>query len=96
MAENQSVHRREIEKQVISSDIKSEKRGQWFAFILFLILIVGSFYLVYLGKYFGIAGIVSAIVGGIAIFINNKKIQAIEIAGKDKEMIENKPNETDK
>lgn len=96
MAKNQSVHRREIEKQVISSDIKSEKRGQWFAFILFLILIVGSFYLVYLGKYFGIAGIVSAIVGGIAIFINNKKTQAIEIAGKDKEMIENKPNKTDK
>ena len=27
MAKNQSVHRREIEKQVISSDIKSEKRG---------------------------------------------------------------------
>lgn len=95
MAKNQSNHRIEIEKQVISNDIKSEKRGQWFAFILFIILIAGSFYLVYLGKYLGIAGIVSAIVGGIAIFINNRKTQGIEIAGKDKEMIENKPNKTD-
>lgn len=95
MANNQSNHRIEIEKQVISSDIKSEKRGQWFAFILFLILIVGSFYLIYLGKYLGVAGVVSAIVGGIAIFINNKKAQRIEIDDKDKEMIENRPSKTD-
>ncbi len=95
MAKNQSNHRIEIEKQVISSDIKSEKRGQWFAFILFLILIVGSFCLIYLGKYLGVAGVVSAIVGGIAIFINNKKTQRIEIDGKDKEMIENRPSKID-
>lgn len=95
MAKNQSNHRIEIEKQVISSDIKSEKRGQWFAFILFLILILGSFYLIYLGKYLGVAGVVSAIVGGIAIFINNKKTQRIEIDGKDKEMIENRPSKID-
>ena len=95
MANNQSHHRIEIEKQVISSDIKSEKRGQYFAFILFLILIVGSFYLIYLGKYLGVAGVVSAIAGGIAIFINNKKTQRIEIDSKDKEMIENRPNKVD-
>lgn len=95
MAKNQSNHRIEIEKQVISSDIKSEKRGQWFAFILFFILIVGSFYLIYLGKYLGVAGVVSAIVGGIAIFINNKKTQRIEIDSKDKKMIENRPGKID-
>lgn len=45
MAERQSAHRQEIEKMVIESNCRAQSRGQWFAFVLALVVIGGGVYL---------------------------------------------------
>ena len=50
MAEKQSKHRIEIEKQVIKNDIRSSHLGKILGFLLALTSIVGSIFLLYLGK----------------------------------------------
>jgi len=42
MAENQSVHRKELEKKVIESDIARSKWGQILGFIIAIIGLIGA------------------------------------------------------
>lgn len=46
MAENQSSHRHQIESQVVVSNIRNEKTGQWMAFFLTAMLMIFGFYLI--------------------------------------------------
>ena len=55
--EKQSDHRRALEKKVINSNIKNERIGQIFAFILAILVIWIGGFLIYLGK--NIAGLVA-------------------------------------
>lgn len=93
MAKNQSDHRIDIEKKVIESNISAEKRGQNFAFILFFVMIIGSFILIYFGKNIGIASLVAVFVSGIGLFLKTKQNQDNEIKKKDLDMLENLPEE---
>lgn len=60
MAENQSRHRQKMEQEVVFSQIRDNKRGHWFGFIVALICIIGGFILIYLGKEVqGMAAVIS-------------------------------------
>jgi uncharacterized membrane protein len=50
MAEKQSAHRQALEKAVVESNCKAQSRGQWFAFILALVVICGGVYLLAEGR----------------------------------------------
>lgn len=50
MAENQSAHRQEIERKVVSSNINNEKLGMHFAFIITSIIVVASVFLIYVNR----------------------------------------------
>ena len=50
MAERQSEHRQKLETIVIESNCKAQSRGQWFAFVLALMVIGGGVYLLAQGK----------------------------------------------
>jgi uncharacterized membrane protein len=63
MAEKQSLHRQYLEKIVVEGDNKRANKGQWMAFALAFLTIIGGFYLIYLSK--DILGI-SAILGSLA------------------------------
>jgi uncharacterized membrane protein len=50
MAERQSEHRQSLETTVVESNCRAQSRGQWFAFILALVVISGGVYLLAQGK----------------------------------------------
>ncbi len=60
MAENQSSHRRRIESEVITSNVKNERLGMHYALVLTIVLFIGGIGLLYIGKsipaYFAIFG----------------------------------------
>jgi uncharacterized membrane protein len=63
---NEANHRRTCEKQHLEATVSLSKRGQWMAYSLALISVVGAFALIFLG--FGIAGL-STFFGSIAAFV---------------------------
>lgn len=70
MAENQSNHRQEIEKMIVSKSLKNESESRWMAFLTVIILMVIGTWLAVLGKT-TIAGIVfgTTIIGVSTVFI---------------------------
>jgi len=85
--ESQSEHRHGLENRKIDADIKSEKRGQIFAFILAGLAIIGSFYLIATGKdRLGIGTFITTFASLIAVFIVGKVKQSRELAQRRKEM----------
>jgi len=64
MAENQSEHRQKLEMIAIKSDASNSKRGQWFGFLLSLLVIIGGGALVIAG--YDITGLI-LILGDLAI-----------------------------
>lgn len=79
MAERQSIHREQIEQQVIASNIDREKRGSNYAFVLALLIIAGGFALILLGKDTqGFVAIIVAVVGLVAPFFYSKYEQRQE------------------
>jgi purine-cytosine permease-like protein len=57
MAEEQGIHRREMEKQEITANIKGQTRGQYLAFVLAFIVSVGGIFLLATGH--GVEGLVA-------------------------------------
>ncbi len=70
---NQTNHRIELEKKVIGSNIKSERRGSWFGFIIAMTAIIGGIVLALLDKKTGgIAAIISGLSSLVIVFIVGK------------------------
>lgn len=91
MAENQSLHRQNLENKVIDANIKNERRGSIFAFIICLVISVGALVLLYNGKSLtGMAALITAVGSIVGLFIYGKRMQVKEIEEKDKELMENK------
>ena len=91
MAENQSLHRRNLETKVVDSGISDSKKGLWFGLLIGLsgFLLVG--YCAYLGFQL-LAGIIGALDLGslVGVFVygsNQKKAERIE---KEKAVHENR------
>ena len=72
----QTRHRQYLEKSTVDSNNKQSERGQIMAFILFALVIIGSFVFIALGKdVAGIAGIIGACGAGLGIFFIGRKTQ---------------------
>lgn len=83
--QEQTHHRMEIERKVIDSGISNSKRGQIFAFILSLIVIIGGFALIFLDKNaLGITSILGALTALVGTFIYGNKSKQKERIEKDK------------
>lgn len=90
MAENQSNHRISIEAKVVESNITNEKRGQNYAFVLAVLVIVGAFYL--LATNHDITGFGTLLTGVgslVTLFVVGKKQGQKELDEK-KEKVKNK------
>ena len=75
----QTHHRQSLEKTAVDSNNKQSERGQIFAFVLFLLIILGSFSMILLDKDIaGIAGIIAACGTALGIFIYGKISQRDE------------------
>lgn len=74
MAEKEQAHRHGIEHQAVSSEISIQKRGQFFALILSLVILVGSMFLIYSGREISGSLLAGASLTGLAyIFITGRK-----------------------
>ncbi len=49
MAERQSEHRMELESTVVTGELKQSGKGQNYAFIIVILVLIASFYLIYTG-----------------------------------------------
>lgn len=88
--ESQSAHRQEIENKVINSKIADSKRGMIFGFVLALILIIGSFILLWTGKKIeGFSILLGTATGLIATFVYATRSNKKEREKKQKELDDN-------
>lgn len=79
MAEEQSAHRKELEKKVIEGDDKRASRGQVFGFIIALVVITAGFVLMFTGKEtLGISSIVTALSSLVLVFITGSLTRSRE------------------
>jgi|ERR1035437_4542965 uncharacterized membrane protein len=89
MAERQSKHRESLEAQVVAGNLRSQNRGNLYAFILALVTILGGIFLIYKGKdASGLAAIISSLVGLVSIFVYSKYAQGKERAEKSTALTE--------
>lgn len=92
--ERQNNHRIAIERKMIDSDIKNEKLGMIFAFILALTGLLGGLILSYFGKIgAGITAFLGSLASLVGIFIFAKYQQSQELRLKDVDMLLNTPDE---
>ena len=84
MAEKQSQHRQKMENTMLNANIKAEKNGQIFGFIIFSIAVIAGFLLVLFGR--NVEGLISLIVavGGIVgLFVYNREEVRKELRKKE-------------
>lgn len=85
--EKQTQHRIGMEKAALSSGIKSQDRGQIMAFVLFLVALVGGFGLAYVGRELaGVAAVIAALAGPLALFFFAKRGGKKELEKKRQEV----------
>ena len=73
MAEKQGEHRRNLEVKVIDKDSGRASRGQVFAFIIAMTIIIGGFTMIWKGKNLeGMTSIITAVTALVGIFIYGK------------------------
>ena len=76
---NKPIHRQNIELIVVQSNTRNELVGMIFGFIISILTIMSSCYLIYLDKWVsGIAGVIGTLVALVAVFIYGKHSQSKE------------------
>ena len=79
LAESQQKHRHVIESAVVSGNIKAQSTGQWQAFVLALVCVVGGFVLIFHGhSAIGISMVLGTIANLSGVFVWSKKQQERE------------------
>lgn len=79
MAEKQSAHRQALEKAVVESNCRAQNQGQWFAFIIALVVVGGGVYLLAEGKSVqGFATIIGTLVSLVAVLLYERSEQRKE------------------
>lgn len=83
LVKEQTIHRIDIESKTVDSNISNSKKGLWFGFILALILILGSLYIILsgmpiIGSVFGGATIVTL----VYLFTRTSKLRLMELERK--------------
>jgi uncharacterized membrane protein len=80
-AEEQSRHRQNLEQLTINANIASQDRGQWMAFTLALLILVGGFALIFFEKsVLGTVFIGTDIAATVGIFLYGKHDQRRQLA----------------
>jgi len=80
MAERQEQHRQELEQQVITSNISSQKLGVKLGFVIAMTAIVGGIGLALAGKSgAGLTSIIGALAALVGVFVYGKKHQGREL-----------------
>lgn len=75
----QSDHRRELEAVVVKGNDRRANRGQWMAWSLSAMALLGGTYLIATGKpTAGLVAIIGAISGLVIVFVTGKVAQAAE------------------
>jgi uncharacterized membrane protein len=83
MAERQSAHREAMEAKVIEGNIRSQGRGNIFAFIIVLIALLGAFVLLFTGRNMaGRSTFVVSIATPAGLFLVTRNRQRGELAEK--------------
>ena len=67
MAENQSIHRQNIENKLLEAEIKYKNKGQNFGFIISIICIVGGIVMLFFGK--NLQGFIT-LIGTVGVLIS--------------------------
>lgn len=81
MAESQARHRQALEQSVINGNIRNERLGQVFAFIIAMSVIVGSLGLLWHGRSTeGLVGILGTLVTLAGVFIFGRWSKSKELA----------------
>ncbi|MDO4742382.1 MAG: hypothetical protein Q4A79_03375 [Candidatus Saccharibacteria bacterium] len=74
MAERQSQHRQKMENTMLEANIKAERVGQIFGFVIFSIAIIAGFILVLFGKSLeGLISLIVAVGGIVGLFVYNRE-----------------------
>lgn len=83
MAESQAVHRQHLEKRALDSNINAQTRGQYLAFAIVMVAIIGGFVLIWNDKdTFGIAAILGSLASLVAVFVVGRTKQKQELTKK--------------
>ncbi len=70
MAEREEEHRHSQEREMLRSDAKARGRGQWMAFLVALVIIVGGMWLIYKGKQWeGLVAVLTPLATLVGIFV---------------------------
>jgi uncharacterized membrane protein len=70
MAEREEAHRQDLERKMVSSEIKARNRGQLLGFLIAAITLIGGIWLVYEGKDWpGLVAILTPLIGLVGIFV---------------------------
>ena len=86
LAERQVEHRQSLENAVVHANIRAESRGQTFAFLLALIVVVGGIVLIAFNKDVqGLAAIITAFIGLATVFVYGRWQQKQERERKRRE-----------
>lgn len=89
LTENQSRHRQNLEKTVTAARLRSETLGQMFAFILALVALAGSFWLISLGySTTGLAVILGEIAALVGAFVYGRRSQQKELSDKRQALVQ--------
>jgi uncharacterized membrane protein len=83
MAEAQTRHRRELERSVVFNNIASERRAQWLAFCIALVVSGSGTYLIAVRQSAeGLVALVGTLAGLLALFLRGAHTRAREIESK--------------
>lgn len=83
MAEKQAMHRQKLETAVVSSNVENSKRGQYFAFVISVAVIVIGSILIMLDKSgWGLSMILGDLAVLAAVFVGNRISEFHELSRK--------------
>lgn len=75
MAEREEDHRHSQESAMLRSDVQARTRGQWMAFLVALVIIIGGIWLIYKGKQWeGLVAVLTPLATLVGIFVYSTTI----------------------
>lgn len=93
MAESQSVHRQHLERTVVEGRVRAAKGGQWMAFSLGAIALVGGFVLIGMDKNTeGVTSIISAVGALVGVFLWGRHAEKKEREAKQRDALPPRPS----
>ncbi len=85
MAEKQQSHRQDLERKLVFSNAESQVRGSYLGFVVCMTVVLGGFYLLYLGRQItGIIAVVTPLIGLVSVFVYGKHAQQKDLNEKAK------------